>query len=119
MSNKKLTIDCTPTWEGILNWYLAVLEDGNREGKSIAKKELLRMAQAADSYNAWCKEVNDREISIDEISTSFSKTTIGEFLKNRNDISIQCVSIIRELHRDEDFFFQTSNGTQISIKRIS
>lgn len=52
MANNKTTIDCTPTWTGILNWYLAVLQDGNDKGKDTAKKELFRMAQIADNYVA-------------------------------------------------------------------
>mgnify|MGYP000979826760 CR=1 FL=1 len=55
-----VTIDCTPTWSGILNWYLVVLEDGSAEGKKIAKEELRRMAQAADNWVAHCKEVNGK-----------------------------------------------------------
>lgn len=45
------TIDLTPTWESVLSWYLTVLQDGNDEGKKIAKDELLRMAKAADQFN--------------------------------------------------------------------
>jgi hypothetical protein len=50
------TFDMTPTWEGILSWYLEVLTSGNKEGKDIAKTELNRMARAADNCNAIVKE---------------------------------------------------------------
>lgn len=44
------TIDCTPTWEGILPIILNVLEDGSEKVKDDMKKELKRMAQIADKY---------------------------------------------------------------------
>jgi hypothetical protein len=44
------TIDITPTWEGILPALLAVIENGNFEGKKIALEEITRMAQLADLY---------------------------------------------------------------------
>lgn len=44
------TVDLTPTWSGILPALLAVLEDGNAEGKKIAKDELKKMAKVADMY---------------------------------------------------------------------
>lgn len=56
MEKKVVTIDCTPTWSGILKYYLVILEDGNAEGKKIAKKELARMAELADKYVALIKE---------------------------------------------------------------
>lgn len=49
------TIDCTPTWQGMLKMFLAVIEDGNAEGRKVARKELLNMAKAADGYNEMIK----------------------------------------------------------------
>ena len=46
------TIDITPTWEGILPALLAVIENGNFEGRKVAIEELTRMAQLADLYVA-------------------------------------------------------------------
>jgi hypothetical protein len=46
------TIDITPTWEGILPALLAVIENGNFEGRKIALEEITRMAQLADLYVA-------------------------------------------------------------------
>lgn len=51
------TIDITPTWVGLAPAYFAVLQNGNAEGRKIAREELLRMAQAADKWNAHAKEV--------------------------------------------------------------
>ncbi len=46
------TIDITPTWESILPALLAVIENGNFEGRKIALEEITRMAQLADLYVA-------------------------------------------------------------------
>lgn len=51
-NNMAQSIDLTPTWEGILPGLLWVLQDGDNEGKRIAKEELKRMAKAADLWNA-------------------------------------------------------------------
>lgn len=40
-----------PIWAGILPILLAVLENGNAEGRRMARAELRRMADAADAYN--------------------------------------------------------------------
>lgn len=48
------TITFKPTWASLLHVYFAVLEDGNAEGKRVAKEELARMAQAADQWNNHC-----------------------------------------------------------------
>lgn len=45
------TLDLTPTWAGILNGLVALIENGNAEGRRQATIELRRMAQAADKYN--------------------------------------------------------------------
>jgi hypothetical protein len=57
-----IVIDCIPTWEGILPYLLAVLEDGTTEGKKLAKEELKRMAKAADSFNKSTKLVTIGEL---------------------------------------------------------
>lgn len=43
-----------PTWASLLGVCIAVLEDGTEEGKSAARSELARMAQAADQWNNHC-----------------------------------------------------------------
>jgi hypothetical protein len=45
------TMDCTPTWEGILPLYLDSIKSGKEPGYSAAMEELTRMAQHADKYN--------------------------------------------------------------------
>ena len=46
------TIDCTPTWAGILPALLALIENGSAEGRRTAREELARMAALADERNA-------------------------------------------------------------------
>lgn len=46
------TIDMTPTWAAILPALLAAVTDGTPTGQAIARKELARMAEIADSYVA-------------------------------------------------------------------
>jgi len=50
------TIDLTPTWAGVLPLLLVAFTDGTDESKKMAKEELLRMAKAADAYNASVKK---------------------------------------------------------------
>lgn len=50
------TLDLTPTWAGLLPALLAVITDGNNEGRKTAKQELTRMAQAADNFNTLVKQ---------------------------------------------------------------
>jgi hypothetical protein len=50
---KTVTIDLTPTWSGILPALLALLEAGG-EARATAEKELRKMADAADKWNAYC-----------------------------------------------------------------
>lgn len=45
-------ISLKQTWAGGLKYLLALLQDGNAEGKAYARKELARMAEIADMYVA-------------------------------------------------------------------
>lgn len=49
-------IDFTPTWRGVLPYLMLGLEQGNEEGKKLARLELAKMAEAADLWNASQKE---------------------------------------------------------------
>lgn len=44
------TINLTPTWEAMTRLYIALLEDGDAEGRETARNELFRMARIADTY---------------------------------------------------------------------
>ena len=44
------TIDLTPTWSNVLGSLIAVLEDGNGEGRKQAIAELQSMAKVADAH---------------------------------------------------------------------
>lgn len=61
MAEKIRTIDMTPTWEGILPVILYGLENGPAHNRDNLKEELRRMAEAADKWNAHCKEQNAQE----------------------------------------------------------
>lgn len=56
MTDKKLieTVDMTPSWSGIVNVYLGVLENPNArpEAREAALSEIRRMATIADAYIA-------------------------------------------------------------------
>lgn len=60
-ANGRQYIDCTPTWEGLLPMMLHmcdprnVQKDKREEVAANMRKEFLRMAQAADAWNAHCK----------------------------------------------------------------
>jgi hypothetical protein len=57
------TIDCTPTWAGILPIYFQILTDpkSKQDGVDAGKRELQRMAKAADSFNELRKELERTE----------------------------------------------------------
>jgi hypothetical protein len=55
------TIDMTPTWTEILGIYLAVLQDGNEQGRSIARLEMRRMAEAADKWNSHARSIQSNK----------------------------------------------------------
>lgn len=42
------TINLTPTWTAAANIYITVLENGNDEGKEIAREEILKMGKLLD-----------------------------------------------------------------------
>lgn len=49
------TENLTPTWSGLLPVLLVLIEDGS-DAKAEARRELQRMAQAADRYYAIMKK---------------------------------------------------------------
>ena len=42
------TIEIKQTWEGIVAALILILEDGDEQGKKIAREEITRMAKIAD-----------------------------------------------------------------------
>jgi hypothetical protein len=56
--SKPNAIDVTPTWAAVLPILIAAIENGNEKGRKAAREELLRMAQAADKFNAARDEAN-------------------------------------------------------------
>lgn len=55
MTTETSTIELTPTWQAVLPILLVTLESGAEEDKKIARKELRRMAEAADRFNELSK----------------------------------------------------------------
>ena len=45
---KEETIDITPSWRGIANTCIMILEVGNEEAKQVAKEEIRRMGTILD-----------------------------------------------------------------------
>lgn len=82
-------IDITPTWEGLLQPLLAVMEAGTPEGHSMALKELYRMAQAADRLNRMApsiKAMEDRLHAMQGVCSelgSLNPFLADEFQKNK------------------------------------
>lgn len=46
------TIDCTPTWAGLMPALFAILENGTETGKRQAREELMDLARKVDALNA-------------------------------------------------------------------
>jgi len=64
MEKKKvMTIDCTPTWEGVLPLLLEGLKSDSNEVYSNNMEELRRMAQLADAYNELIKSKQNAGLS--------------------------------------------------------
>ena len=56
-SENMKTIDATPTWEAMVPVLIYIIRNSKtREGLKNVEPELLRMAQAADRWNAHCRE---------------------------------------------------------------
>ena len=65
MAHNKITfgiesIDMTPSWKGIMPAIIAMLEDGTDTGKTIAKAELMRMADILDRMIEISKKAEDK-----------------------------------------------------------
>lgn len=56
MEQKRERLVLAPIWAGVLPALIAVLQNGTEEGQRMAARELRRMAEAADSYNAILKQ---------------------------------------------------------------
>jgi hypothetical protein len=69
------TIDCTPTWSGILSALLALIEDGNPEGRTKAVQELRNMAKVADMYVELNKNPPRVLVQIDDLVVTDCKCT--------------------------------------------
>ncbi|MCK5550776.1 MAG: hypothetical protein KAI41_09605 [Hyphomicrobiaceae bacterium] len=51
-------IDLTPTWSGLVQGLMAIMEGGTGEARGVARSEFYKMARAADRWVAHCKAAN-------------------------------------------------------------
>jgi hypothetical protein len=52
------TINLTPTWSGLVQGLMAIMEGGTGESRGVARSELYKMARAADRWVAHCDDNN-------------------------------------------------------------
>ena len=50
--SERESIDCTPTWSGVMPGYIGVLQAGNPEGVRLATEALMTLAKSVDLANA-------------------------------------------------------------------
>ena len=58
MNASRKTIDLTPTWSGLVQGLMAIMEGGSGEARGVARSELYKMARAADRWVEHCKAAN-------------------------------------------------------------
>lgn len=51
VSERKTTIDITPSWRAAVRIYMAVLENGSEEGKVAAREDLTELGALMDRFN--------------------------------------------------------------------
>jgi hypothetical protein len=88
------TIKLVPSWAGVMPCLLAVLQDGNPEGREVAREELMRMAKAADMFNKTCNHDMNLDNDIETIVRLSCNHVIGEpvQLENKLDALDVCLS---------------------------
>lgn len=62
------TIDITPTWEGLVPFFITMIENGTPKGRADAIKELTRMAKIADHAVAEAKRMDAERARFDRIN---------------------------------------------------
>jgi len=98
------TIDCTPTWEGLLPALLAVVIDGTSEGQKMAKEQLRHMAKVADMM----VEVDKERKSL--INAENNKLPFSEGFKI---ITREAAAIYQGF--DDDYFLEGSEVMQCTV----
>lgn len=58
------TIDCTPTWAGVIDIYITALERGSGAGVESAREEIRRLAR---QYDAACDYIRELEAATREV----------------------------------------------------
>lgn len=73
------TINIAPTWAGLMAPLLSIVQDGQTlESRLTARKELYKMAQAADRWNECAPDlVRCLEFILADLNTDLSAETAG------------------------------------------
>lgn len=95
------TIDCTPTWSGLLNMLLEIHSNGTtKESRQTALQELQKMARVADEHVEEMKELDTRIIcitwSVDDVHT------LNEKMQNRDITDEEAMDILRNVEKNHD-----------------
>lgn len=77
------TIDCTPTWESLVPWFISVLEDdtATQESKTIIKQEVRHMAQVADKHVA---QIKREKVTSDNLLEKIAEIARPKFCGDTN-----------------------------------
>lgn len=57
------SINLTPSWEETMSIYIAALENGNQEGKELARKKLMKLAKHLDTFFIARKELPKEKLA--------------------------------------------------------
>lgn len=68
----------TPQWSSSLKMLIVLLEDGGKDGKDMAKKELAKMAEAADNWNNYMDSKKEARNEAEAMTIIINIQTIQE-----------------------------------------
>ena len=78
-TNPTQTIVIEQTWSSLIGAILAILENGNAEGKQIARAELVRMAKIADKAILLDTELKSVQRSYCELRADYEADVYGNY----------------------------------------
>ena len=78
-TNPTQTIVIEQTWSSLIGAILAILENGNAEGKQIARAELVRMAKIADKAILLNTELKSVQRSYCELRADYEADVYGNY----------------------------------------
>ena len=83
---KQITIDMTPTWEGVAPILIAALEKGSEEGRSSARKEVKRMAKLVDMLGGVIEERDDLLAALENLLNAVRSNHEGGKPRTQDEI---------------------------------